>query len=678
MIPLKVYRVYADGRPDELVRGVDMVGTPLTVFSKILATDDRPGVFNGVCGAESGWVPVSAVSPAVLISEIEIEKKPKSMERPPVLAAPVVAPPPAKATPAGAAASASDVLLEALADELARSADSLRLEGLASPYYVAYRVNDGVVVQIEASFGEVVVRDRSRSRTLQTEIRVGSRESDNSNFFDPTLAFRGAGGSLALDDRYSAIRWQLWRATDDRYKQAAEALARKAAALRGKVTPDTLPDFSEAAPQVLIRPPASLVLDDAAWVELARRASAVFRGYPAVEDSRVGVLARVRNRYFASTEGSRIRVPEPHYAVLVTAKARGAGGRSVQDYRLFVARSAAGLPGLPALAAAARELAAELTARAAAEVPTSYTGPVLFEGRAAAQFFQLLLGRHLSGTPAPVMASQFAQMAPGEKRLESLLGRRILPRGFAVRDDPTLEEYGGGALAGHYLADDEGVAPQRVALVEDGMLEAFLMSRAPSNSARRSTGHGRSESPIGEPRATMGNLVIEAAQVLNAPELKAELVRRVREEGLEYGVLVSGLADPELLPADAGTFFFVGGPTARQAELPPPTAALKVYADGREEPIQGVEFAEASVRSLRDIVAAGGPPVLYNLLHEGSPPIDSPFFRFSGSGPGKLRWPAVPSSIVAPAVLVEELELRKTEAKEKPPLLGHPYFQRRN
>ena len=64
VIPLMVYRVYADGRPDELVRGVDIVGTPLASFAKILATSDKPQVFNGYCGAESGQVPVSASSPA--------------------------------------------------------------------------------------------------------------------------------------------------------------------------------------------------------------------------------------------------------------------------------------------------------------------------------------------------------------------------------------------------------------------------------------------------------------------------------------------------------------------------------------------------------------------------------------------------------------------------------------
>jgi TldD protein len=89
VIPLMVYRVFADGRPDELVRGVDIVGTPLSSFAKILATSDKPQVFNGYCGAESGQVPVSASSPAILVSEIEIQKKQHSQDRPPLLGRPI-------------------------------------------------------------------------------------------------------------------------------------------------------------------------------------------------------------------------------------------------------------------------------------------------------------------------------------------------------------------------------------------------------------------------------------------------------------------------------------------------------------------------------------------------------------------------------------------------------------
>jgi TldD protein len=86
--PLVVYKVFADGRPDELVRGVDIVGTPLAALTKIVATGDTPEVFNGYCGAESGSVPVAAASPAILTSELEVQKKETSTDRPPILPPP--------------------------------------------------------------------------------------------------------------------------------------------------------------------------------------------------------------------------------------------------------------------------------------------------------------------------------------------------------------------------------------------------------------------------------------------------------------------------------------------------------------------------------------------------------------------------------------------------------------
>jgi len=93
VLPLVVMRVYPDGRPDELVRGVDMVGTPLASFEKIIATGDDFAVFNGYCGAESGFVPVSAVAPSILVSSIEVEKKAKRHERGPLLPSPLAAAP---------------------------------------------------------------------------------------------------------------------------------------------------------------------------------------------------------------------------------------------------------------------------------------------------------------------------------------------------------------------------------------------------------------------------------------------------------------------------------------------------------------------------------------------------------------------------------------------------------
>ena len=90
VLPLVVYKINMDGGPDELIRGVDLIGTPLTTFGKIIATGTEVEVFNGTCGAESGAVPVSAVSPSILVSQIEVQKKAKSQEKPPILPPPTI------------------------------------------------------------------------------------------------------------------------------------------------------------------------------------------------------------------------------------------------------------------------------------------------------------------------------------------------------------------------------------------------------------------------------------------------------------------------------------------------------------------------------------------------------------------------------------------------------------
>ena len=85
--PVTVWRVYPDGR-EEMVRGVDMIGTPLLTFSRIKQASNQQQVFNGMCGAESGWVPVSAIAPDLLVTEVEVQRRRKSNDKPPILPTP--------------------------------------------------------------------------------------------------------------------------------------------------------------------------------------------------------------------------------------------------------------------------------------------------------------------------------------------------------------------------------------------------------------------------------------------------------------------------------------------------------------------------------------------------------------------------------------------------------------
>ena len=655
VIPRTVYRVYPDGRPDELVRGVDIVGTPLTVFSKIVATDDQPRVFNGYCGAESGVVPVSAVSPSILVSEIEIEKKAISMQRLPILA-----PPSREEMGQAAGPGGDDVVLGALIDELRRAQDSLQLEGLADPYYIAYRVSDGVVLDVEATFGSVTLQNLNRLRFLGTEIRVGSRQFDNSSFFDRSLRSFGTYGPLPLDDAYLAIRKRIWWTTDLAYKLAAQAYARKQSAVEGEAERDTIPDLSDEPVHVDVAAPVSLTVNEDRWSDLVRAVSAAFKQFPAIEDGRVRALVRRRNRYFASTEGSMSRTPDTVAAIALTASARGESGATVQDSRLFAAHAPDRLPDREGLVRAARKLAEEVTALADADPVDEYIGPVLFEGRAAGTFFYALLGQFFNGDPAPTVAAQMRPRSPVRANpLKRRLGRSVLPSGFGVVDDPTLREFAGLPLLGHYSVDHQGIPPQPVTLVENGILKGLLASRTPSETAMRSTGHGRSVSPGAAPTAISGNLIVEADESYTAEQLRRRLLQLAEEVGLEYGVIIRSLSADARFAASA-----MRVARLRQGDLriPAPVAAFKLYRDGREEPLANMEFAEVSQRLLRDIVAAGEPITVTHLLYVSPPP------SFPGSG----SWRDIAVSIVAPALLVEEIELKARTSNEKPPVLSHP------
>ncbi len=90
IIPSEVYRIYVDGRPDELVVGVELIGTPLTMFSNIICAGDSQGIFSGFCGAESGYVPVTAISPSIFVRKIETQKSMEIKAEIPILSSPTI------------------------------------------------------------------------------------------------------------------------------------------------------------------------------------------------------------------------------------------------------------------------------------------------------------------------------------------------------------------------------------------------------------------------------------------------------------------------------------------------------------------------------------------------------------------------------------------------------------
>jgi len=556
---------------------------------------------------------------------------------------------------AGAAPPADeDVLMQALIDELDRSM-SLQLEDLQPPYFVQYAVDDSETYRISATCGAIVSSDDGRSRRLSATVRVGSYELDNANFAGGGGGYGGrrrggggggggAGGMAALptEDNYTAVRQAAWLATDSAYKSAVETLARKQAYMEDRNLEDRPDDLARAQPIVSVDPKVSLALDTQSWERRLRMMSARFLDYPRVLDSQITLTAGADTRYVVNSEGTRLRNGVTGVVLAISAQAQAEDGEQLSDRITHHAPSADGLPGESELLAEIDAMARRLAGRVTASVLENYLGPVLFDERAAPQLFQAMLGRGVAANPDPVGGGR--RRFAGLETLDKYLGKRILPRSFRVWDDPRAPRLGERYLAGHYAIDDEGVEAQRVDIVIGGKLQQMLMSRAPTADFAASNGHGRSAG-LGRTRAAVGCLFVEAEDGLSDDELKEALIEAVVDQDLEYGLRVASIGGGarQAMARRPAQFARGGGGAAAGGPLGDPIAIYKVYPDGREEPVRGCEFGMLDVGTLKDIIAAGREPIVYN----------------TGSATGAA------ASVIAPAVLFEEVELFTIEEERQ-------------
>ena len=554
----------------------------------------------------------------------------------------------------------SPILMRAMVDEINRSL-GLQMEDLDQPYYIQYTVDDVINYEISAAYGTITSFDRDRSRRFFVHTRVGSFELDNTNFRD-TGRFGGFGrfdfasqASLPLDDDYTALRQAMWRSTDRSYKQAVETLTKKRAYLKDKTIEDRPPDFSSASNVEHVDPPARLDFDPEAWKQRLREISGHFRQYPLLQRASAQLLVGAGNTYIVSTEGTRLRFAERGALLIITAEIQAEGGMRIASGLNYFGHGLDGLPALEKVKAEIDELTARLIEASLAPVLESYAGPVLFEGLAAAQMFRRLLAKGVAGNPDPIGGGR--RMAPGPDKLERKLGQRILPRSFRVYDDSTVKRVGQTALLGHYLFDAEGVPATRVDIVREGKLEDLVMSRVPTKKRVSTNGHARRAARSGNWQAAIGCMFVEDEEGLPEDQLKAALLEAAQEEGLEYGIRVASLGVPGLGSSRSAmmSFFRVAQRGGSQG-LDDPVFVYKVYvADGREELVRGCEFGQVRLRDLKDILAAGAEPAIYNFMGIG----------FGGR--------TAASTIISPAVLFEELDLSKIEEEQdKPPILDSP------
>ncbi len=556
-----------------------------------------------------------------------------------------------------------DPLLRAMRDEIKRVKELIRLHlSLDPPYYTEYRTEDTVSHTITASLGALVVENDSAFRVPSVQMRVGTANFDNTdhvyseayggNRYDPPR--------LPLDNDYLALRQVFWLATDRAYKTAEDAIARKRASLKNMSEPDVLPDFSPAPAAHLILPVQRPPFASAAWKSEVIRLSALLDAYPKVLSSGVEMQDSESINYIVNSEGTELRIPEDLAYVRAAAHGLASDGTPVRDAVVFQAFNANGLPSEDVLAREVKAMGDNVTALSQAPAGEAYDGPVLFEAPAAAQLFGQLLADNLKITRRPVTdPARPSHYSPSE--LENRIGSRILPEWMDVVDDPTQTQYRGHTLLGHYVYDMEGVAPQPLTLVEKGVLKAFLLTRTPVfKDYPGSNGHARLSGPYGTRWPGYGNLFIRASQTTSAGDMKKKLIELCRTGNKPYGILIRKLDFPSTgtvaqwerrMQAAGGSHLAV-----------PPLLAYKIYPDGREELVRGLLFRGVSTRSFKDIVAASDENYVFDLIDSNAP------FALVGAGSFTTT-----STVIAPAVLFEELELEpEKEETPQPPIVPPP------
>jgi hypothetical protein len=564
------------------------------------------------------------------------------------------------------AADSPDVVLKAMRDELQHS-QGLNSVNLERPYFFSYTIEDGDSFGATASLGGLIGTSNSRFRIPRVQVRVGSYQFDNTNYV-------GSGGDVGshfpIENSYMVLRRYLWLATDQAYKSAVETMARKRAALKNMSAGEPIPDFAHADPvQVLDTVPEETV-DQSAWTARVRSLSAIFAEFPQVFGSNVQVQAVKNVRYLINSEGTEVRTGGDTLFVLVNAIGQAPDGMHVRSAAGFYARDFQHFMGEAELAREVRQVADHVVALSRAPVGETYNGPVLFEGAASAQLLAQLLGTNLVLPRKPINEPGRPNLVPASE-LEGRQSARVLPEWMDVVDDPTLKQWRGRTLFGSTRVDMEGVLAKPLTLVEKGILKNFLLTRQPVASYTASNGRAQLQGAFGANRASISNLIVTAAQTVPVKDLKQQLVEICRARNQPYGILVRKLDFPATAPIDELRRLMAANARDGSGGAHPvsmPILIYKVDKDGHEELIRGVRFRELNVRSLRDIRAAGDDINIFNYLENGAP------MALVGAGSY-----AAEASVVAPSLLVDDLEVRKLDDElPKLPIVPSPLAEARH
>ena len=541
-------------------------------------------------------------------------------------------------TAAGIGAETASPLLQAMREELNRSIDLLKRQPVP-PYYLSYEITETHLIRIGASFGALSYNNERRSRMLDVDLRVGDYALDNTHPVRGSISNwsdRYSRIGIPIEDDIDAVRAVLWYHTDKKYKRALEQLTTVKTNVQVKVEEeDQSDDFSREPVERYVVEPASLNVPRDKWVDRVKRYTAPFAKDGNIYDASASLLATVSTRQYVNSEGSEIQTSQVRYRLFIYAFTKADDGMELPRYESFSAFTLEELPGDDEVLALVDKMIADLQALRDAPVVAPYAGPAILSGRASGVLFHEIFGHRIEG---------HRQKREEEgQTFKRKIGERVLPETFSVVFDPTTKRIAGKDLVGAYAYDNQGVRARRVAVVENGIFRRFLMSRSPIENFPNSNGHGR-KAPGYAPVARQSNLIVETSEPQSRDRLKEMLIEQCRKEGKEFGLYFE----------DIQGGFTITGRFIPNAFNVLPIMVYRIYTDGREELVRGVDLIGTPLTAFSRIAAADDRIGVFNGM--------------CGAESG-----GVPVAAVSPGIFISQIEVqKKPKSQERRPILDAP------
>jgi TldD protein len=574
-----------------------------------------------------------------------------------------------------------DHTMESMHDEMARAKSRLELKLPQSdqpvrPYYIEYRLLDMDIREVVGQFGALTNTNHNRSRVMNVSARVGDYKLDSSNFVSDEgfRGFIGPTGGVGIDRDYDSLRQDLWIATDQAFKEAAESYSRKQAYLSSLARGSVIDDFARVQAVQHVEPLATSDWTSRNWEQEVRDTSAALRAFPQIYDSRVTYYLVYMTEYLLTSEGTEVRTNRSFAAIEAGMGTLASDGMQVNHFYATYAPRPADLPTADVVKKNLTVAGTELMAMRAAPPAPDYTGPVLFESRAAAALIAQVLSPSLSGARAPLafqpVVDQLMSSLGARSDWSGKIGSRVLPASVSLVDDPLLKDYKGAQVIGSYTIDEEGVPAQKVDIVEDGKLKSLLMSRRPGPDFDQSNGHGRSAF-LADSKPVMSNLIFSSTETVSSDDLRKKFLDSCKAEKLDFCIVVRQMDNPSLSllhQEDFTELLASFGGNAATDRLP--LVVYKLYPrDGHEELVRGARITGFSPRMLRNIAGIGKDEFVFNYMQSQINGISGTALGAFGSAQGN----GLPATVIAPSLLFEEIEVRGARGEPKRlPILPEP------